>query len=84
MEMYIERYRVEPLIKDTLNKGHNTNNLRTKDKFQCTKWRLSYILLTSNKGQPLSKRKNGQKTNVSVIQRFHCSYIAIHVYLSKC
>ncbi len=47
---------VEPLIKDTPNKGHN---LRTKDKFQCTKWRLSYsfnTLLTSGKGQ------NGQKT----------------------
>ncbi len=50
---------VEPLIKDTLNKGHNINNLRTKDKFQCTKWRLSFssnTLLTSDKGQPLNKR----------------------------
>ena len=28
---------VEPPIKDIPNKGHNRNNLRTKDKFQCTK-----------------------------------------------
>ncbi len=26
----------------TSYKGHNKNNLRTKDKVQCTKWRLSY------------------------------------------
>ncbi len=52
-------------IKDTPNKGHNRNNLPTKDKFQCTKWRLSYssnTLLTSDKGQPLNKGQNGQKT----------------------
>ena len=35
------------------------------DKVQCTKWRLSYssnTLLTSDKGQPLNKGQNGQKT----------------------
>ncbi len=50
-----------PPIKDTLNKGHDGNNI----KFQCTKWRLScssYTLLTSDKGQPLNKGQNGQKT----------------------
>ncbi len=40
------------------DKGHNRNNLRTKDKFQCTKW----IIITSDKGQPLDKGQNGQKT----------------------
>ncbi len=56
---------VQPLIKDTPNKGHNRNNLRMKDKFKCTKWRLSYsfnTLLTSDEGQPLNKGQNGQKT----------------------
>ncbi len=55
---------VEPPIKDTPNKR---NNLRTEDKFQCTKWGLSYTcssntLLTSDKGQPLNERQNSQKT----------------------
>ncbi len=47
------------------DKGHNRNNLQTKDKVQCTKWKLSYssnIFLTSDKGQPLNKGQNGQKT----------------------
>ncbi len=46
----------------TSDKG---NNLRTKDKVQCTKWRLSYssnTLLISDNGQPLNKGQNGQKT----------------------
>ncbi len=49
----------------TSDKGHNRNNLRTKDKVQCTKLRLSYssnTLLTSNIGQPLNKGQNGQNT----------------------
>ncbi len=49
----------------TSDKGHNRNNLWTKDKVQCTKWRLSYssnIFLTSDKGQPLNKGQNDQKT----------------------
>ena len=36
------RYTVEPLLKDTLNKGHSTNNLPIKDTSQCTKTELSY------------------------------------------
>ncbi len=44
------------------DKRHNRNNLRIKDKVQCTKWRLSYSSLNSNKGQPLNKGQNGQKT----------------------
>ena len=58
-------YTVEPPIMDTPNKGRNTNNLRIKDKLQCTKWRLSYssnTFLTSDKGQPLNNGQNGQKT----------------------
>ena len=33
---------VEPPIKDPLNKGHITNNLCTKDTFQCTNNELAY------------------------------------------
>ncbi len=50
-------YTVEPLIKDTTNKGHNRNNLRTKDNFQCPKWRLSYGS-NNDKGQPLRQPKD--------------------------
>ncbi len=79
---------VKPPIKDTPNKGHNRNNLRTeitseqRTNFNVpTKWRLSCssnTLLTSDKGQPLNEGQNGQKTIHGpvpdhVIQRFHCS-----------
>ncbi len=62
---------VEPQIKDTPNKGHNRNILRTKDKFQCTKWRLFYssdTFLTSDKGQPLKMARKQWVPNVSVIR----------------
>ena len=36
-------YTVEPLLKDTLNKGHHRNYLSTKDTSLDTKNRLSYI-----------------------------------------
>ncbi len=58
---------MEPLIKNALNKGHNINNLRAKEKFQCTKINrdfpivLANTLLNSNKGQPLNEGQNGQK-----------------------
>ena len=59
---------VEPLIKDTLNKGH----LCIKDTSQCTKFlplkedNLSIMI----------------HPNVSVIQRFHCILcICIHVHV---
>ncbi len=59
----------------TSDKGHNRNNLRTKDKVQCTKWRLSYSSNTPIKDNLSTKdkvaRKNGSQ-NVSVIRRFHC------------
>ncbi len=66
---------VELPIKDTPNiKGHNRNNFQTKDKFHCTKWRLSY---SSNTIKDLSTKdkKMARKQwvpNVSVIRRFHC------------
>ncbi len=41
------------------DKGHNRNNLRTKDKVQCTKWRLSYSNNYILNLQPLNK---GQRT----------------------
>ncbi len=60
------------------DKGHNRNNLKTKDKIQCTKWRLSYspnIFLTSDIKDNLStKDKMARKQwvlKVSIIRRFH-------------
>ncbi len=56
---------MEPLIKDTPVKDTIEILLRTEDKVQCTKWRLSYssnIFLTSDKGQPLKRGQSGQKT----------------------
>ncbi len=68
----IPRAIVEP------DKGHNRNNLRTKDKLQCTKWRLSYssniLFLTSDKGQPLNKGQN----NGSQMCRFPLYQILTH------
>ncbi len=51
-QAYIIITTVEPLIKHTIE-------------IQFTNWRLSYssnIFLTSDKGQPLNKGQNGQKT----------------------
>ncbi len=56
-----KRVIVEPLIKDTLNGGHNRNNLRIMDKLWCPKYRLPYrasTFLTSEEWTPLY---NGQK-----------------------
>ena len=58
---------VEPLIKDTLNKGH----LCIKTLSNAPTYIVA-IHFTSERGQPLY---NGQNDPVSVIQRFHCIYI---------
>ena len=49
---------VEPLIKDTLNKGQNRNNLQIMGKLWCPKYRLPCSFLTSEEWTPLY---NGQK-----------------------
>ncbi len=36
-------YTLEPLLMDTLYKGHNRNNLHIKDRFNGPKWRISYF-----------------------------------------
>ncbi len=64
---------VEPSIKYTPNKGQNRNNFRTKDKFQCTKWRLSYSSLNL---RPLNRRKNGQKTMGLGISNLHSGWVS--------
>ena len=46
-------YTVEPLLKDTPNKGHNTFDLSIKDKF-CGPWQYNF---TSERGQPLYNSK---------------------------
>ncbi len=51
---------VEPPIKDPLRRGHNKNNLSTKDTFQSQM--LIFPLIHSEplkRGQPLNKRQNG-------------------------
>ncbi len=57
MYMYDEKNlcTVEPPIKDPLRRGHNGNNLFTKDTFQSRK--CSFPTLYS--GQPLYKGENG-------------------------
>ncbi len=35
------------------DKGHNRNNLQTKEKVQCTKWRLSYTVKLLIKDTPI-------------------------------
>ena len=62
------RYNNTLRIRDTIE----IINLRTKDKFQCTKnGDFPYTLLTSDKGQPLNKGQNSHKKknpNVAVIR----------------
>ena len=62
---------MEPLIKDTLNKGH----LSIKDTFQ-------YTNLCSGNAFPdnLSVMDKMIRPNMSVIQRFHCT---TYVYLTS-
>ena len=64
---------VEPLIKDTLNKGHN----RAKPLYKGHSLR-PIVCYTSTfqppkREQPLYKGQNGWSHNVSIIQTFHCS-----------
>ena len=66
MYMYIA-FTVEPLIKDTLNKGH----LCIKDTFQCTNLYSGNTFLPL-KEDNLSIMDKMIRPNVSVIQRFHC------------
>ena len=60
---------MEPLIKDTLNKGH----LCIKGTFQCTN------LCSGNtfKEDKLSIIEKMMRPNVSVIQRFHCIWMGV-------
>ena len=61
---------VEPLIKDTLNKGH----LCIKDTFRCTNLYSGNTLLPL-KEDNLSIMDNTSRPNVSAIRRFHCTDI---------
>ena len=66
---------MEPLLKDTLNKGHHRKYLSTKDTSGGTKNRLSYGSNTFSpvkSGQPLYSGQKLAGLNVSFIQRFHC------------
>ena len=63
-----ESRRVEPLIKDTLNKGH----LCIKDTFRCTNLYSGNTFLPL-KEDNLSIMDKMICPNVSILQRFHCT-----------
>ena len=60
-------YKVDPLLNDTLNKGHNTFNLSIKDKF-CGSFRTMEIqfYLLIKRGQPLYNSIIVPKLNMDV------------------
>ena len=69
---------VEPLIKDTLNKGH----LCIKDTFQCTSLYSGNTFLPL-KEDNLSIMDKMIHPNVSVIQRFHCIHVLVCIRRQK-
>ena len=65
--MYMYSITVEPLIKDPPRRGHNRNNLSTKDTLQSPKCLFPILLIHFEPlkiGKPLYKGQNGWPQHV--------------------